>query len=71
MGVYFTNTGNASGPELGLPSRILIGKASKSALWPAFGRRRADVEVFPSLNPAEIPPGSLVSGPEAILCNIG
>ena len=71
MGVYFTKTGNASRPEIGLPSRTLIGKASKSALWPAFGRRRADVEVFPSLNPAEIPPGSPVSGPEAILCNIG
>ncbi len=29
---------SASGPDIGLPGRILIGKASKSALWPAEGR---------------------------------
>ena len=52
-----------SGPDLG---RILIGKASKSAIRPE-GRFSGS----PCHNPAEIWPGSTISGPEALSRNIG
>ncbi len=58
---YPTLLTSASGPEIGLAAyfgRILIGKASKSALRPALAGRSADVEAVPY----RIRPNS---GPEA------
>ncbi len=49
-------------PDFG---RILIGKASKSALRPAGGRPEGRFRGFPQKNPAEIRPGNPISGPEA------
>jgi hypothetical protein len=60
----------ASGPEIGLPGRILAGllsgKAPKSSLRPAGG----PISVFPGSSPAKIRPGRLFYGPEALLRNI-
>ncbi len=59
---------NASGPGFG---RILIGRASQSALRPAECRPEGRFCCNPDLNPAEILPGRQISGPEALLRNIG
>ncbi len=54
----------ASGPDFG---RIPIGPASKSALRPA---ERSKILSSPDQNPAEIRPGSPISGPEALVHNM-
>jgi hypothetical protein len=61
----------ASGPEIGPDSgRTATGKAPRSALRPAFGGPEGRFQCFPDSSPAKIRPGSLISGPEALLCNI-
>ncbi len=40
---------SASGPDIGLPGRIIIGKASKSALRPAEGRPETVFHVFSTI----------------------
>ncbi len=50
--------------------RIATGKASKSALLPAFGRPYGRFRFFPGSSPAQIWPGRSISGPEALLRNI-
>ncbi len=48
--------------------RVLIGRASKSALRPAEGR--PEERCVSPTNPAEIRSGNPISGPEALLRNI-
>ncbi len=62
------NSDRYSEPGFG---RIPIGRASKSALRPAFGRTEGRFLCFPDDIPAEIWPGSLIAGPETLLRNIG
>ena len=66
--VLFLAGNRASGQDFG---RILIGRASKSALRQAFSRPEGRFLCFPDRNPAEIRPGSPISDPEALLRNIG
>ena len=58
---------SASGPEIKLPGLILAG------LLPGKHQNRPEGRflVFPGGSPAEIPPESPISGPEALLHNIG
>ncbi len=56
-----------SGPDF---SRSLVGKTSKSVPPPAFGRPEGRFGGLPDWNPAEMRPGSSISGPEAPLRNI-
>ncbi len=56
---------SASGPEIGLPCRIL----AESALRSAFGRPEGRFRCFPGSSPA-ILPGRPIYGPEALLRNI-
>ncbi len=50
---------------------ILIWKTSQSALRPAEGRPEGRFRGCPDQNPVEIRHGSPISGPEALLRNIG
>ncbi len=71
--IYFMLRHSASGPEIGLPCRILArllpGKR-RNLLWPTFGRQEALFRCFPGSRPAKIQPGRPNSGPEAVLRNI-
>ncbi len=66
---------NASGPEIGLPGRILAGLLPEKHQNRPSGRpkagRRADFGTFPGSSPARIRPGRPIYGPEALLRNIG
>ncbi len=56
---------SASGPEIKLSGRIsagFVGKTSKLALRPAYGRSGGRFRCFP----AELRPGSPISGPQAL-----
>ncbi len=65
---YCFRAGNwTSGPDFG---RTATGKAPKSELRPAEGRPEDPFRCFPVSSPAKIWPGSLISGPEALLRNI-
>ncbi len=65
---------SASGPEIGLPGRIVAGlftvKEPNSALRPAFGRPEGRFRFFPGSRPAKIRPGRPIYGPEALLRNM-
>ncbi len=65
---YFMLRNSASGPELGLPGRILAGLLPGKHRK-AFGRR-ADFGAFPVAVRAKTRPGSPIYGPEALLRNI-
>jgi hypothetical protein len=60
---------NAAGLEVGLPGRI---SADSNRNRTPAGRRPAGGPILnlPEPNPAEIQPGSLISGPEYVLRNI-
>ncbi len=58
----------SSGSDFG---RILIGKASGSALRPAFGQPGGAILKLSRLSPVKKWPGSPISGPKALLRNIG
>ncbi len=55
-------------PDFG---RTAIGKTPKWALRLAEGRPEGRFRCFPGSSLAKIKPGSPISGPEALLCNIG
>ncbi len=66
-GGYSMSRNGASGPEGGLPDRIVAG------LLPGKNRKLPEgrFRCFPGGSPAKIRPGKPISGPEALLRNIG
>ncbi len=62
---------SASGPGIGLPGRILIGKTLRSALRPAFGRPEGPIVKLSQLESGRNPARSPISGSEALLPNTG
>jgi hypothetical protein len=63
---------SASGPEVGFQDRILSDcylETTEIGPPPAEGRPEGRFLFFPGSSPAKFRPGSLISGPEALLRN--
>ncbi len=61
---------SASGPKIGLPRRISDCYREDTEIGPSAGRR-ADFGAFPIAVRPKIWPAEPISGPEALLRNIG